>query len=199
MELELEDFFVRAVFVGKKHEKDPAGAKKKYAMLSTSGRIKIRGFELVRRDWSKIARDTQRNVLEAILKEGSAEKAANIVKEVVQRLRSGTVPLGELAISTQLRKSIDKYDSKSPELSAAKKAVEAGVKSKDEVEHAVISYVITSHGGSVSDKAELEEMAKDYDADYYINSQVMPAVMKILKELNYNEDELKNLGKQKKL
>lgn len=199
MELELEDFFVRAVFVGKKHEKDPAGAKKKYAMLSTSGRIKIRGFELVRRDWSRIARDTQRNVLEAILKEGSAEKAANIVKEVVQRLRSGTVPLGELAISTQLRKSIDKYDSKSPELSAAKKAVEAGVKSKDEVEHAVISYVITSHGGSVSDKAELEEMAKDYDADYYINSQVMPAVMKILKELNYNEDELKNLGKQKKL
>ena len=199
MELELEDFFVRAVFVGKKHEKDPAGAKKKYAMLSTSGRIKIRGFELVRRDWSKIARDTQRNVLETILKEGSAEKAANIVKDVVQRLRSGTVPLSELAISTQLRKGIDKYDSKSPELSAAKKAVEAGVKSKDEVEHAVISYVITSHGGSVSDKAELEEMAKDYDADYYINSQVMPAVMKILKELNYNEDELKNLGKQKKL
>ena len=199
MELELEDFFVRAVFVGKKHEKDPAGAKKKYAMLSTSGRIKIRGFELVRRDWSKIARDTQRNVLETILKEGSAEKAANIVKDVVQRLRSDTVPLSELAISTQLRKGIDKYDSKSPELSAAKKAVEAGVKSKDEVEHAVISYVITSHGGSVSDKAELEEMAKDYDADYYINSQVMPAVMKILKELNYNEDELKNLGKQKKL
>ena len=199
MELELEDFFVRAVFVGKKHEKDTAGAKKKYAMLSTSGRIKIRGFELVRRDWSKIARDTQRNVLETILKEGSAEKAANIVKDVVQRLRSGTVPLSELAISTQLRKGIDKYDSKSPELSAAKKAVEAGVKSKDEVEHAVISYVITSHGGSVSDKAELEEMAKDYDADYYINSQVMPAVMKILKELNYNEDELKNLGKQKKL
>ena len=199
MELELEDFFVRAVFVGKKHEKDPAGAKKKYAMLSTSGRIKIRGFELVRRDWSKIARDTQRSVLETILKEGSAEKAANIVKDVVQRLRSGTVPLSELAISTQLRKGIDKYDSKSPELSAAKKAVEAGVKSKDEVEHAVISYVITSHGGSVSDKAELEEMAKDYDADYYINSQVMPAVMKILKELNYNEDELKNLGKQKKL
>ena len=199
MELELEDFFVRAVFVGKKHEKDTAGAKKKYAMLSTSGRIKIRGFELVRRDWSKIARDTQRNVLETILKEGSAEKAANIVKDVVQRLRSGTVPLSELAISTQLRKGIDKYDSKSPELSAAKKAVEAGVKSKDEVEHAVISYVITSHGSSVSDKAELEEMAKDYDADYYINSQVMPAVMKILKELNYNEDELKNLGKQKKL
>ncbi|MEM0149321.1 MAG: DNA-directed DNA polymerase [Candidatus Micrarchaeaceae archaeon] len=199
MELELEDFFVRAVFVGKKNEKDPAGAKKKYAMLSVSGRIKIRGFELVRRDWSKIARDTQRSVLEAILKEGSAEKAANIVKDVVQRLRSGEVPLSELAISTQLRKRMDKYDSKSPELSAAKKAVDAGIKSKDEVEHAVISYVITSHGSSVSDKAELEEMAKDYDADYYINSQVMPAVMKILKELNYNEDELKNLGKQKKL
>jgi DNA polymerase family B. len=62
--------------------------------------------------------------------------------------------LSELAISTQLRKSISNYDSTSPELEAAKKAVKMGLKSKDEVEHAVISYVITKHGSSISDKAE---------------------------------------------
>jgi DNA polymerase I len=199
MELDLEDFYTRGVFVGKKSEKGEAGAKKKYALISQSGRIKVRGFELVRRDWSKIAKETQMKVLEAILKEGSAEKAAEIVTRVVERLRSGEVPLKDLVINTQLRKSIESYDSKSPELAAAMKAVEAGVKKKDEVEHAVIGYIITKKGSSVSDKAMLEEMAQDYDPDYYINHQVLPATMRILKELNYNEDELRKGGKQKKL
>jgi DNA polymerase I len=199
MELEVEDFYKRGVFVGRKTESGIAGAKKKYALISESGRIKIRGFELVRRDWSRIARDTQRKVLEAILQEGSAEKAADIVKRVVQELKGGKVPLSELAINTQLRKGIDSYDSKSPELGAARKAVKAGLKRKDEVEEAVISYVITRHGSSISDKAELEEFAKDYDPDYYINHQVLPATMRILKELNFNEDDLKGLGKQSKL
>ncbi len=201
MELELEDFYTRGVFVGKKveKEKDVAGAKKKYAMISESGRIKIRGFELVRRDWSKVARDTQRKVLETILKEGSAEKAAQIVKDVIAELESGKVPLEDLAINTQLRRKIDSYDVQSPELSAAKKAVKSGAKSKEEVEHAVISYVITKEGSSVSDKAMILETAKDYDPQYYINKQVLPAVMRILKELNYDEGQLKNKGSQKKL
>ncbi len=199
MELELEDFYRRGVFVGRKTEGGIEGAKKKYALISESGRIKIRGFELVRRDWSKIARETQRKVLEAILQEGSAEKAAEIVKQVIKALKEGKVPMSELAINTQLRKGIDSYDSKSPELGAARKAVKAGLKRKDEVEEAVLSFVITKHGSSISDKAELEEFAKDYDADYYINHQVLPATMRILKELNFNEDELKGLGTQMKL
>jgi DNA polymerase I len=199
MELELEDFYTRGVFVGKKVKGGETGAKKKYALISESGRIKIRGFELVRRDWSKVARETQRKVLETILKEGSPKLAADIVKNVIKELREGKMKLSELAISTQLRKSIGNYDSTSPELEAAKKAVKMGLKRKDEVEHAVISYVITKHGSSISDKAELEEFAKDYDPDYYINNQVIPATMKILRELNFDEEELKGIGSQKKL
>ena len=109
------------------------------------------------------------------------------------------MPLSELVISTQLRKGIDSYDIKSPELALQEKAVKEGFKTKDEVETAVIGYIITKHGSTISDKAELEEFAKDYDADYYINHQVIPATMRILKELNFNEEELKGLGTQKKL
>lgn len=199
MELELEDFYTRGVFVGKGASGKGAGAKKKYALISESGRIKIRGFELVRRDWSKIARETQHRVLEAILKEGSKEKASEIVKETVKRLREGKVPLKELVVNTQLRKGIDAYDNKSPELAAAQKAVQKGLKTRDEVERAVIGYIITKHGNSISDKAELEEFATDYDPEYYINHQVLPASMRILKELDFSEEELTGKGKQKKL
>jgi len=213
MYLELEDFYKRAIFVGKKVKQSTTGAKKKYAMISYDGYIKIRGFELVRRDWSKIARDTQKKVLEIILKEGKESKAISIVKKTIERLKKGEVPLEDLTIRTQLRKRIDSYGIKSPEVMAAKKAIELKLKKKSEMEHSIISYIITkksdkiNKGGNkitkkddkISERACLTEFAKDYDADYYINHQVIPAIMRILKEMNYTEDELKGLGKQKKL
>ena len=198
MELELEDFYTSGVFVGKRGA-DSKGAKKKYALLSESGRIKIRGFELVRRDWSFVSRNTQRAVLETILKEGSKEKAMAIVKDVIKNLREGKVPIKDLTIQTQLRKKIDAYDSKSPELAAVKKAIERKQKNKSDMEGATVSYVITKHGSTISEKAELEEFAKDYDSEYYINHQVIPSTLKILKELGVSEEELKGLGSQKKL
>ena len=109
------------------------------------------------------------------------------------------MPISELAISTQLRKGIDTYDAKSPELAAAQKAIGKGLKTREELEHSVIEYVITKHGSSISEKAELAEFATDYDANYYIEHQVIPATMRILKELHVNEEDLVGKGKQKKL
>jgi DNA polymerase I len=102
-------------------------------------------------------------------------------------------------IHTQLRKGIGNYDVKSPELGAAKKAIQNGIKRRDELEGATIGYVITKHGNTISEKAEIEESAKDYDPDYYINHQVIPATLKILKELGINEEELREGGAQKRL
>ncbi len=195
MELELEGFYPRGVFVSKKGGEE-RGAKKKYALLGEDGRIKIRGFELVRRDWSAIAKDTQLQVLEAILKEGSKEKAVKIIRDVVERLQQGKVPLEKLAISTQLNKDPGNYDIVSPELEAAKKLRKAGLEAE---RGTVISYVVGKRGDSISDKAVPLELAKDYDADYYINNQVLPAVMKIMKELGYDEYSMKFGGKQKSL
>ncbi|MEM0086692.1 MAG: DNA-directed DNA polymerase [Candidatus Micrarchaeaceae archaeon] len=197
MELELEDFYTRGVFVSK--SVGTGGAKKKYALISESGRIKIKGFELVRRDWAKIARDTQRAVLEAILKDGSKEKAAEVVRNTIAEIRKGTVPLSEFVIHTQLRKDINNYDIKAPEVAAAKKAIANGTKKRSELEGVSIGYIITKHGNSISEKAMLEDEATDYDPEYYIDNQVMPAVMRILRELGYDAEELKGGGSQKRL
>ena len=118
---------------------------------------------------------------------------------MVQDLKDGNVNLKDLVIYTQIRKRIDSYDSKSPELHAAKKALEDGVKRRDELEGATIGYIITKNGNSISEKAEIEDTAKSYDPDYYINHQVLPATLKILKELGFSEEELKNTGSQKRL
>ncbi|MFA5381629.1 MAG: DNA-directed DNA polymerase [Candidatus Micrarchaeia archaeon] len=191
MELELEDFYPRGLFVTKRTS--TTGAKKKYALIDEKGMIKIRGFELVRRDWSKIAKRTQMNILKAILQEGNKEKAVKIVKDTIQNLKEGKVDLEDLVIFTQLQKSLNSYAITSPELSAAKKAIARGKKIE---KGTLIGYIITKKGNSISDKAELLEFAEDYDADYYINKQILPSVLKILKELGYSEEDLKFKGKQ---
>ena len=201
MELELEDFYTRGVFVSKKGE-GGKGAKKKYALLSENGNIKIRGFELVRRDWSLIARETQYKVLEAILKDGSKEEAVSIVRDIINKLKKRQIPLQKLIISTQLNKDPDNYAVISPELAAAKKLESEGKKIKKGM---LIEYIISNTGKSISEKAIPLEIFKSekhnytYDADYYINNQILPSVLKILGELGYDEYALKEGGKQKGL
>ncbi len=195
MELELEGFYPRGVFVSKKGAGE-RGAKKKYALLGEDGTIKIRGFELVRRDWSKIAKETQRAVLEAILIDGSKEKAVKIVRATIENLQAGKVPLEMLSISTQINKDLGSYEVKSPELTAAQKLIKSGAQVG---KGTMISYVVGKKGKSISEKAEPFELAKDYDTEYYINHQVLPAVMKIMKELGYDEYSMKHGGKQQSL
>ena len=54
MELELEDFYKRGIWVTKRTGE--FGAKKKYALISEDGKLKIRGFETVRRDWCDLGK-----------------------------------------------------------------------------------------------------------------------------------------------
>src|SRR3990167_8888625 len=142
------------------------------------------------RGWTEIARKTQEDVLNAILKEKNPKKAADIVKERVQRIKSGTVSLKELGINTQITRNLKDYVQDGPHVVAAKKAVKLGREFK---QGEIITYVVTKKGGSISDKSKLIEYVEegDYDPDYYINNQVLPAVLRILEALGYSEDELK--------
>lgn len=199
MELELEDIYTRGLFVSKKAASKSAeerGAKKKYALINREGKIKIRGFELVRRDWSGVAKKTQRKLLQILLETGDVKAAAQMVMQVVNELRAGKVPLDELSILTQMRKKASSYSVMTPELSAVQKARAAGLRIP---ENAVISYVIGKAGKTISEKAVVRELAKDYDADYYINNQVIPATLKLLSAFGYDEDALKSKGTQSKL
>jgi DNA polymerase I len=195
MELEFEGEFKRGIFVTKK---EGGAAKKRYALIDFKGNIKIVGFEYVRRDWAQIAKETQRKVIEAILKEGNPEKAIEVVQKTIHELKSGKTPKKELEILTQLKKGIKRYESIGPHVAAAKKAIKKG---KHLGEGSVIEYIVTRSGKSISDQAELEEYVKegDYDAQYYVEHQVIPAVIKIIQELGYSKEDLIHGGKQQTL
>jgi DNA polymerase elongation subunit (family B) len=194
MELELEGFYPRGIFVAKK-TKEAYGAKKKYALIDQKGKIKIRGFETVRRDWSPIARETQKKVLEIILKENSPIKALNYVKEIINKLKEKEIPLNKLIIQTQLIKEIHEYEQIAPHVAIAKKLME-----KQNIRKGShISYIITEGKGLIREKAKIPEecQEKEYDPEYYINNQIIPVVEKIFEVLGYKKEDLIEKGQKK--
>lgn len=185
MELEFQGYYPRGIFI----------TKKRYALIDEKGKLIVKGLETKRRDWAEIAKETQESVLLAILKDKDPEKAAKIVKEVIKEIRNGKVPKKRLTINTQITRSMSEYKAEGPHIAAAKKAMKKGLDFK---QGSIVTYIITKKGESISDKAVVSDFVEegDYDSDYYINNQVLPAVSRILEALGYSEDELKGLGRQ---
>ncbi len=196
MELEYDGFYPSGIFVSAKMGK--FGAKKKYALVSKEGNLKIRGFEAVRRNWSPIAKKVQENVLNIVLKENKREKALRYVRKIITELRENKIPLKDVVIHTQLQKELDSYDNIGPHVAVAAKMKHKGINVGP---GSKIEFVISRSGEKIRDKAKLpdEVTQKDYDPDYYVNNQVVPAVEKIFEVLGYTKEDLLESKEQDKL
>ncbi|MFH1294491.1 MAG: DNA polymerase domain-containing protein, partial [Candidatus Aenigmatarchaeota archaeon] len=194
IEMEFKGMYKRGIFI---EAQTGLGAKKKYAMLDENDNLIVRGLETRRRDWSSIAKDTQERILLAVLREKSTPIAIEIVAETIRRLKEGKVNMDDLVIYTQLTKPLDKYEQIGPHVAVAQKMAMRGDNIKEGM---TISYVITKGHGSISERAEQPDEAKNYDPDYYIENQVVPAAMRILsavdvdKELLLRSEEQSNLS-----
>jgi len=198
MEIEYEGFYPRGIFVSAKE--GMYGAKKKYALLSEDNHIIIKGFETIRRNWSFIAKETQKEVLNIVLKEGNPKKAFDYVKDIIDGLKKNEVPIKKVIIQTQLQKQISEYNSIGPHVAVAKRMINKGIPVGP---GSIIKYVITkgNEKGRIRDRAKLPEEINqnDYDADYYINNQIIPSIEKIFEVLGFEKDNLINSLNQSKL
>ncbi len=197
MELELEDFYKRGIWVTKRT--GGFGAKKKYALITEGGKLKIRGFETVRRDWCTLARDVQNKVLFMILRYGKKEKALNYIKEIVKKVKNREINLKKLIIRTQLKKPLSEYKAVTPHVVAARKMQE---KEMPVDPGSLIKYYIAETKGKkklVRDKVKLPDERGQYNIKYYLGKQIIPAVENIFQVFGVDVKEMIGDGKQRTL
>lgn len=197
MELDLEGFFKRGIWVTKRT--GDFGAKKKYALLGEDGKTKIKGFETVRRDWCGLARETQNNVLEMILKNGNEKKALEYLKKIIKKLKNREVDRGGLIIKTQLKRNVEDYKLVGPHVVAAKKMKEQGMKV---VIGSLIEYYIAESNEKkalVRDRVKLPDEKSNYDIEYYLRNQILPAAENIFEVFEVNVNDLIDGERQKGL
>ena len=166
--------------------------------MSEKGALKIKGFETVRRNWSLIAKDVQEKVLNMILKENDTKQALDYVKNVVSDLRSKKISTDMVIIHTQLQKEILDYASKMPHVAVAQRLQNKG---KHIGPGTIIKYIVTPGSDIIRNRSRLPEEVKEgeYDADYYILNQVIPAVERIFNVLGYKKEDLLETKEQTKL
>ena len=196
MELDYESHYPRGIFVAAKSSE--SGAKKKYAMIDDKGKLKIRGFETVRRNTSFIAKDVQRDVLQIVLAEGDGQKAASHVKKVIADLKAHLIPKDKVVIFTQMTKTVDEYENISPHVAAAKRMMDRGM---PVAAGTIVKYIVMQGKGKIRDRIKLEDEAEQdgYDAEYYIEHQVLAAVERIFDVLGIQLSELEKKGSQSTL
>ena len=182
MELEFEGFYRRGFFV----------SKKRYAVIENE-KIIAKGLELVRRDWAPIAKKTQEEILMAILKEGDVKKAEKIISKVLKKIKSGKIETKDLIIHTQITKNLDDYKQIGPHVIAAREIEAHGIKVG---KGTIVQYIISKGKGSISQRAVPYEYSEgvEYDKEYYIENQLIPAVSRMMEPLGYDKNRLRELA-----
>lgn len=165
-------------------------------------KIEMKGIETVRRDWCTLTTETMLNVLDIILKEGDVSKAAKYVRNVVEDIASGKIPLEKLTVVKGITKALDSYDGIQPHIELAKK-IRARDTTKAPIVGERIGYIIVKGNQLISKRAEDPEFVKEkgleVDATYYVENQLLPPLERVFEACGLKKSEVIEGSRQKKL
>jgi DNA polymerase-2 len=168
LELKFEKLYLKLFLPHARHS--TRGASKRYAGLrygDDSGQAEFVGMEVVRRDWTMLAKDVQRELYRRLFTDESVDA---YLAEIVRRVRSGQLD-DALVYRKNLRKDADEYTATTPpHVAAARKSTQA--------QGRLISYVMTTAGPE-----PLGELKNPIDREHYIAKQVRPVAEPVLATL----------------
>lgn len=171
LELEGDRIFTR--FIMPRVRGSEEGAKKRYAgLVIEDGKetLDVTGLEIVRRDWTDLAKDFQTQLLWLIFRK---EDPTGFIRQYVKELREGKHDK-DLLYRKAIRKELEGYTKTSPpHVKAARMLEEAG----KPLTSNIIDYVMTEEGPT---PLQLVNKRTKYDYDHYVDKQIKPLADAIL-------------------
>ena len=168
LELEFEKLYLRLFLPRVRHGN--GGARKRYAGLVDGkevDNIEFVGMEVVRRDWTALARQVQRELYHRLFSDQSVDE---YLADVVKKVRAGELD-DSLVYHKNLRKDTADYTATTPpHVVAARKSTQATGR--------LISYLITTAGPEPIDNVQ-----HPLDREHYIAKQVKPVAEPVLASL----------------
>jgi DNA polymerase-2 len=178
LELEFEKIYKK--FLMPRIRGAEEGAKKRYAgLLVKDGKesMDFVGLEVVRRDWTELAKKFQTELLEKIFK---GEEVASYVRQFVEDVRKGKHD-SLLVYRKAIRKEMADYTKTTPPHVKAARQLER-------LEGNIIEYCMTVDGPQ-----PVQKLKSSLDYDHYIEKQIKPIADAVLSFQNQSfEDILKN-------
>ena len=168
LELEFEKLYLKLFLPRARHS--ARGASKRYAGLlrdRNADSIEFVGMEVVRRDWTALAKEVQRELYHRLFTDQAVDQ---YLAEIVQRVRKGELD-NALVYRKNLRKDTDDYTATTPpHVAAARKSTQTAGR--------LISYVMTTAGPEPIDNVQ-----HPLDREHYVLKQVKPVAEPVLATL----------------
>ena len=131
------------------------------------GHVEFVGMEVVRRDWTALAKQVQRELYQRLFSDRPVDA---YLAELVQQVRNGDLD-DALVYRKNLRKAVGDYTASTPpHVAAARKSTRR--------QGRLISYVITTAGPE-----PFEERQHPLDREHYVAKQVKPVAEPVLETL----------------
>ena len=145
-----------------------SGARKRYAgLIDGFTDVEFVGMEVVRRDWTQLAKTVQRELYARLFAERPVD---DYLSEVVRRVRNGELD-DQLVYRKGLRKRLDSYTATTPPHVAAarKSSIKPG---------RIVTYIMTVDGPE-----PLDNLRHPIDVEHYIDKQIKPVAEPVLSTL----------------
>jgi DNA polymerase-2 len=165
LEMKFEKLYLKLFLSRARHS--TRGASKRYAGLLHGNKSEFVGMEVVRRDWTALAKQVQRELYQRLFTDQPVDV---YLADVVQQVRSGKFD-DSLIYRKNLRKDADDYTATTPPHVAAAR------KSTQPLGH-TISYVMTTAGAE-----PLDNIRHPLDREHYVIKQIMPVAEPVLATL----------------
>ena len=168
MELEFEKLYLKLFLSRARHS--TRGASKRYAGLvhgRNADSVEFVGMEVVRRDWTELAKQVQRQLYERLF---AGQRVDTYLSDIVKEVRAG-VHDKKLVYIKSLRKSAADYTATTPpHVAAARKSTQPPDR--------LIRYVMTTAGAE-----PLDNVQHPIDREHYIDKQIKPVAEPVLDTL----------------
>jgi DNA polymerase-2 len=168
LEFEFEQYYRRFLLPPSRGQTEK-GRAKGYAGLAVTGgkeHVHIVGMEAVRRDWTALAHDFQRELFDLLFHDADAGRIEAFVSDTIQGLRAGK--LDKLLVYRKaLRKPLERYTKSTPPHVKAAQLLPGQPSG-------VIQYVMTRQGPQ-----PVGYVTSPLDYEHYIQKQVLPIVRAI--------------------
>ncbi len=165
LDLEFERLYLKLLLPAARGS--AAGARKRYAgLIEEHGerRVVFTGMEVVRRDWTELARQMQRELYERLFRDRPVD---TFVRDVVAEVRAGKRD-AQLTYRKALRKRLDEYTASTPPHVAAARKM-SGTPGR------TISYIVTCAGAEPA-----AERVSAIDYEHYVQKQVRAVAEPVL-------------------
>ena len=175
LELKFEKLYLRLFLPQARHS--TRGASKRYAGLrlgATDNAVEFIGMEVVRSDWTALAKDVQRELYQRLFAD---EPVDAYLTEIVRRVRDGAFD-DALVYRKNLRKGAEDYTATTPpHVAAARKSTLPPGR--------LISYVMTTDGPEPTDNIK-----HPLDREHYVVKQIKPVAEPVLATLGLDFEQV---------